>query len=102
MADVVEVDISTLKSDVGEMQEKLTLVNNDMIAMFDAVEALDATWDGPASETFRMQFLADKQIFEELSTAVEGILNSIEHAVEQYTKCEAEVSSIIDGIKIEA
>ena len=100
MTDKVEVDISTFRSDASNMADMLSAVRKDMEGMFQAVEALDATWDGPSSEAFKLQFLADKQAFEELATAVDGIIASIDNAVGLYTKCEAEVSSTIDSIKI--
>ncbi len=100
MADYIEVNITALEQDIGELQETLKLVRGDMGAMFDTVQELDTMWDGPANEAFNRQFEADRQTLEALCEAVEDILGSMENAQGEYRKCEAGVREEIEKIRI--
>ena len=100
MADYIEVNIQTLEQDIKDMEEALKLVESDMTSMFESVNALDTMWDGPANAAFNRQFLADKQPFEALCEAVDGIIDSMDNAKNSYRKCEATVKEEINRIKI--
>lgn len=100
MADYIEVDIASLERDVKELEETLTLIRNDMKFMFDTVKELDAMWDGPANEAFQRQFVNDRNLFEELCSAVEDIIDSMEDAGNAYRKCEVSVKEEIDKMQI--
>lgn len=100
MADYIEVNMTALEQDTGELRGTLKLVRDDMDAMFNTVQELDAMWDGPANEAFNRQFESDRQTLLALCKAVEDILGSMENAKEQYQKCEAGVREEIDKIRI--
>lgn len=100
MADYIEVNIQTLEQDIKDMEEALKLVESDMTSMFESVNSLDTMWDGPANAAFNRQFLADKQTFEALCEAVDGIIDSMDNAKNSYRKCEATVKEEINRIKI--
>lgn len=100
MADYIEVNIQTLEQDVKDMEEALALVRTDMKNMFDSVTELDTMWDGPANTVFKHQFSVDKQTFETLCEAVDGILDSMDKAKDSYRKCEASVKDEINRIRI--
>ncbi|MBD5479360.1 MAG: hypothetical protein HDR14_08740 [Lachnospiraceae bacterium] len=100
MADYIEVNITALEQDTGELRETLKLVRDDMGAMFDTVQELDTMWDGPANEAFNKQFESDRQTLLALCKAVEDILGSMENAQGEYRKCEAGVREEIEKIRI--
>lgn len=100
MGDYIEVNINTLHGDIETLNTTLRNINQDMTKMFESVEQLDAMWTGIANETFVKQFEHDKGIFEEISNAVKGVIESMENAEELYRKCEQNVSSEIDDITI--
>ena len=100
MEDYIEVNITALEQDTGELRETLKLVRDDMGAMFDTVQELDTMWDGPANEAFNKQFESDRQTLLALCKAVEDILGSMENAQGEYRKCEAGVREEIEKIRI--
>lgn len=100
MADYIEVNISTLEQDVKDMEATVEQIRKDMNDMFESVSELDTMWDGPANQTFNQQFVLDKQIFDEICGAVEGIVASMKNAQESYLHCEAAVSEEIDRITV--
>ncbi len=96
----IEVNISTLDQDIKSMEEKMKLIRSDMKAMFDSVTALDSMWDGPANAAFVRQFSIDKNIFDEVCNAVDGVTDSMNNAKDEYRKCESRVSEIVNQIRI--
>lgn len=100
MADYIEVNISTLEQDIKDMGIAVEQIRKDMADMFESVSELDTMWDGPANQAFNQQFVLDKQIFEEICGAVEGIIDSMKNAQESYLRCEAAVSEEIERIKV--
>jgi WXG100 family type VII secretion target len=100
MADYIEVNIQTLEQDTKDMESAVKQVRGDMDAMFNSVTELDSMWDGPANTAFNQQFNVDKQVFEELCAAIDGIIDSMKNAKDSYRKCEASVSEEIGKINI--
>ena len=54
MADIIEVNINTLNSDIGNMQSELNGLRSEMKKAFTAVAELDRMWNGPANDAFKM------------------------------------------------
>ena len=100
MGDYIEVDTTTLGTDISEMETVLTSLRNEMTLAFDSVKELDGMWHGPANQAFNQQFENDKLIFDEVCEAVEGIIESMKNAKDAYDKCEAAVSEQINSIRI--
>lgn len=100
MADIIETNINAMEQDIKDMRDVLKKIRQDMNGMFDAVIELDNTWSGSAKEAFKKQFLTDKMDFEEICTAVENIIESMENAKNSYRKCEAEIEQEITRIPI--
>lgn len=100
MADIIETNVDTMEQDIKDMRDVLQQIQQNMNGMFDAVTELDSTWSGPANEAFKRQFLTDKKVFEEICTAVENVIESMENAKYLYRKCEAEIEQEIARISI--
>ena len=100
MADYIEVNMTALEQDTGELRGTLKLVRDDMDAMFDTVQELDAMWDGPANNEFNRQFANDNENAKGLCQTVESLINCMEYAKEQYNSCENQVNGIVSAINI--
>ena len=100
MGDYIAVNIETLEQDIKDLEETLASIRGEMNGMFESVSELDKMWDGPANAVFVQQFLTDKGIFEDLCESVDGIIDSMNNAKTTYRKCEANVKSEIDKIKV--
>ncbi len=96
----IEVNATSMDNDIREMEAAIRDIRNDMKVMFDSVVALDAMWDGPANETFVRQFMVDREAFGDLCESMDGFVESMKNARDEYRKCEGNVNSIINGIKI--
>ncbi len=100
MADMIEINISTLKRDIEDMRLEIEEVRKYMNKAYEAVNELDAMWDGPANMEFNKAFNSDKAAMEELCKIVDHLINYMENARDEYTRCESAVSAAIDGIRI--
>lgn len=100
MADMIEINISILKKDIEDMQAEIQEVRKYMGLAYEAVDQLDAMWDGPANMEFNKAFKSDRTAMVELCKMVDHLINYMENARDEYTKCEATVSAAIDGIRI--
>lgn len=95
-----EVDMQTLSTDISSMETTVASIRSNMTNMFDEITALETMWEGPAKEAFKQQFLLDQAAFEELCTAIDGMIDSMKEANTTYQNCEEQVGEVIDTIKI--
>ncbi len=98
MADIIEVNITTLAQDIGDMQDTIKMIRDDMKGMFDSINELNTMWDGPAHLAFMMQFNTDKNRFEDLCESLDDVADSFDNAKNEYRKCEGTVSQLIDSM----
>lgn len=100
MADIIEINIGTLDTDIQEMQNELTALRNEMKLAFESVTALDAMWNGPANDAFNQAFQQDHQAMDDMCEIMDSLIDFMENARDEYRKCEAAVSAEIDSIRI--
>lgn len=86
-------DISTYNEHLGKMQAAYD-------AAFDAVNALNATWSGPAHEVLVEQFLQDQEVMKTLMINLRNYREELENARTEYEKCEENVRSLISSMNV--
>lgn len=96
----IGVNPQTLNLQTDSIQRNLTLLRRDMDKMYDAVKALDAMWDGPASEVFKIQFEQDRGAMGQMCDTIQSIVNSMRYAKGEYDTCESCIDSIISSIRV--
>lgn len=96
----IGVNPQTLNSQTDSIQRELNRIREDIEKMYDAVRALDVMWDGPASESFKIQFNMDNIAMGQLCDTIQSILDSMKYAKDEYEKCEENVNSIISSIRV--
>ncbi|MBR3307993.1 MAG: hypothetical protein IKI75_12170 [Lachnospiraceae bacterium] len=96
----IAVNTVTLGGKVGDLNDDLNKLRGNIGKMYEAVEALDRMWDGPANDTFRAQFMNDKNDMDELFGEIQKVFDSMETAKKEYEICEGDVSQMIASIRI--
>lgn len=99
MADMIEINITSLKGDIQDMQTEINEIRRIMGQAYNAVKELDAMWDGPANIAFNNAFESDRAAMNDLCKLVDNLISYMENARDEYTKCEAVVSAEIDRIR---
>lgn len=100
MANEIAVNTGTLGKTVVDLNADLEKVRSNIGKMYEAVAALDSTWDGPAKEVFRAQFMSDKNAMEEICKGLKKVFESMDTAKKEYETCENNVSQIISSIRV--
>ena len=98
MTDYIEINIPSLRSDVDEMRAELIRIRDDMKKMFEAMQALDTMWDGPANRAFQLQFSGDYELMEDMCQTIDSLIAYGENAEKEYTNCENAVATAIAEI----
>ncbi|MBE5881920.1 MAG: hypothetical protein E7289_06420 [Lachnospiraceae bacterium] len=100
MSQEIAVNTSTLASDTQDLQTQLDAVKRSMNQMYDAMQTLDAMWDGPANDAFRAQFSKDQSDMGDLCETIQKIINCMTYAKDEYNTCERDVNGIISSIRV--
>lgn len=100
MAKEIEIETNSLASDVEQLQAFLNDITGSMDDMYEAVVALDRTWEGPANQVFNEQFNSDKQSMAELCKVIQNLINCMSFAKDEYNSCESQVNGVISAIKL--
>ena len=95
-----EVDTAILRQSAGEVERKLADMQTKLKELTQKMEELDGMWDGPASETFRVQFTSDCAAFQEMCGVIRDFIDSVEYAAKEYDVCEGKVKSAVQAIQV--
>jgi WXG100 family type VII secretion target len=100
MADVIEINMSTLDLDAGEMADELQALRDEMNKAYTSVQELDMMWNGPANDAFNKAFADDQLLMENMCNTMQSLIDFMTNASGEYKTCESNVSAEIDAIKI--
>jgi len=100
MAEIIEVNTSTLAADTDDIENAVKAIRADMTQMFQEITELNTMWDGKANAAFTTQFVSDKEAMEELCKNIDSLVESLRFAKTEYDKCENQVHSTVAAIKI--
>lgn len=96
----IEVETEMLKKDAQELLEKKQNAETALKEMIGEVEELNAMWKGKANDAFRAQFGIDVMKMNALLERMKKLGECMEFAASEYVRCEGEVKSLVDSIKI--
>lgn len=96
----IEVETEQLKRDTQELLENKQKAETVLNEMVGEIEALNAMWSGQANLAFRNQFNKDVILMKELLAKMQQLAECMDFASGEYAKCENEVKSLVDSIRI--
>ena len=96
----IEIETDQLKRDTQELRENKQQVEAVLNEMVQEIEELNTMWSGRANMAFRNQFSKDVQLMQELLERMQKLGDCMEFAANEYIRCENEVKSLVDSIKI--
>ena len=100
MSKVIATSIERMASDISAYNEQLTAVSNAYKDAWEAVQALNATWSGPAHETLEAQFLEDQLVTKDLMDSLRSYQEELISAKKEYETCEKNVASLISSMEV--
>jgi len=100
MADRIETNTGTMKSDVESIQTEIRGLTDDGKKLQNAVSELNGMWEGEAKEAFMNAFRTDLNSLEDMISILSDITSATSEARSDYEICESKVSGIVASIKI--
>lgn len=100
MASKIKINTNSLKADASSIGSSIQKINKSLTNLQSDMAKLDAMWDGPASESFKIAYKSD---ISALNTVISNLkkLNNFENTARtKYDSCEQKVGSIVSSIKV--
>lgn len=96
----IKINTTRLGTDAAQV---LSLINNmerQLNNMKSNVDQLNGMWEGPAKQAFTQAFENDRSFAEAILKELKSLQGFETQAKDKYEKCEQQVSSLVDSIKI--
>lgn len=100
MADKIVVNTNTLASDADNFENHIEAANARLESMKQNIDELNTMWKGQANEAFKQQFMIDYADMKEIINKCRKYKNLLSSAVTEYNKCDSQVNSLVNRIKI--
>ena len=99
-ASVIQVNTSSLKSDVSAIDRELSGLREDVKQLRATANQLSSMWDGTAKAAFMSALADDISRLEELTGALDKFTRRNDTSRSNYDKCESAVGTIVKAIKV--
>lgn len=96
----IEIETDQLRRDTQELLDNKKYAEVVLNEMVQDIEELNIMWSGKANLAFRNQFAKDVRLMNELLDKMQKLAECMEFASGEYVRCENEVKSLVDSIKI--
>lgn len=100
MANYIRVSTEQLERDKTEIQEEMSGVHKAVEELWEEMQALGTTWEGPAWQTFQSQMASDIENMQKVCEKIAEFISHMEYAENEYKSCENQVRDLIAGIRI--
>lgn len=97
---LIEVNTSTLRSDVSAVQEEISKLKACDERMRAALSSLQRMWEGNSAVAFHAAVTDDLRRMSELVKAIQSLTDRTGTAREEYDKCESAVSQIVSSLRV--
>lgn len=100
MGNIIATNTGKMREDIETYNTQVGLVDKAFNEAWEAVDALNATWGGPAHDLLIAQFSADREVMKELIAMLKSCGNEVENAKRAYELCENNVNSVIKSLRV--
>ena len=97
---IIEIETDRLNADISTMRHELEELRNAQTQVYSSLENLRSMWEGPAQMTFYMQTETDRMMLQGLFRNINNLIECMEYAKSEYTRCTDEVLEKIAGIRL--
>jgi len=100
VADKIRVNTDSLNRTRENVANQIKQIRGQITNMYGEITALNSMWEGEAHAAFDTHFKSDVKNLENLCKSLDGIVNYENNAVTEYNRCERNVASLINSIKV--
>lgn len=94
MADI-EINTESLASTVQKLEAQTELLENALKNMYQGIEELNQTWEGPNHDEFEADFSGKHADMKELNKMLKSYVRALKKAEKTYESCEDDVYSVV-------
>jgi WXG100 family type VII secretion target len=96
----IKVDTECLAATLNAVEGELADIRQNQSDLFQAMEALDSTWEGASHDAFVTQYTLDDQKMTTLCATIQTLTEHLRYAHDNYENCEQNVLQRIAAIDI--
>lgn len=96
----IEMNTDQLQADINQIKELTARVKGSLDGMMGELDELNGMWKGRANDAFRVQTGKDREFMETMLGEMRKLAESMEHAKQEYIRCESGVKSTVESIRI--
>lgn len=100
MANEIKVNTNRLGSDADQVKNHISNMEKQLTSMEAGIKQLNSMWEGPAKKAFVQAFEDDRKAAMEIIKELKSLQTFEMQAKGKYEKCESQVSSLVDSIRI--
>ena len=96
----LKINTGRLGSDAGQVKTLKDKMEKELTSMKSEIDAMNSMWQGPAKQEFVKAFEDDRSAAAEVIRELKSLQGFETQAKDKYEKCEHQVSSLVDSIRI--
>lgn len=100
MGEMIANDPNRFSDTIQNYEAAYRTLERDYENVVRLMQSLNQMWAGQAHEEMMARFQQDQRMSEEVLGVVKEILADLKNASEEYRKCDENVRSIVDSIRI--
>lgn len=100
MSNFIKVSVQRLNQDRDTIQNDMKDISKSIKELYDEMQLLGQTWEGPAWQAFQNQVAEDIRNMQDIYEKLSVYLSHMEYAGKQYQQCRNQVGSLVDSIRI--
>ncbi len=100
MADYIRVSVERIEQDKSAIQNEAEGIKNSVMELYQEMQSLGTTWEGPAWQAFQNQVAADIENMQEIQVKIMNYLEHIDYASREYGRCSGTIRQLVDNIRI--
>ena len=98
--DKIKVDTGKLQNTESSVRDQIRNIQASLVKMQKDVASLNAMWSGEANQSFNQTFQKDIADLNSLCNGLSMVADYEENARKEYAKCEEQVASVINSIRV--
>ena len=100
MGQVIATSTDRMQTDIEAVDENLGKMERAFQEAWDAVEALHATWEGPAHNELINQFMQDREVMRSMMGDLQSYREGLEFAKKEYVTSEDSVRELVSSMNV--
>lgn len=97
---VIATSTDRMQSDIDTLNDYLERMERAFDEAWEAVEALHATWEGPAHDELVDQFVQDQEIMRSMMDDLRAYREGLEYAKKEYVTSESNVLELMGSMNV--